>query len=213
MPEGFLSDCNTLRTIDFSNNKLTSLPEGFLSDCNTLRTIDFSNNKLISLPVKFLSGSHSDPQRACAFHSTPTCCGSLISIDLSRNDLTSLPVRFLSSSDMLESVNLSENKLTFLPKDFLSYASDTFLKSIDLSRNDLTFLPKDFLSPCPLTLTYINLDNNKLKAGPERFIHGCAIFFDCFYFGGDGREIWIEHDCPKHGSLKDKWMNFKRNIR
>lgn len=135
----------TLRTIDVSKNKLSTLPPevgslSFLEKCN------FSENQISSIPQQISNAKK------------------ISALNLSSNKITTLPDS-LGEMVSLISLDLSNNTIAYLPD---SFANLTSLEELDLRDNKITETPK-FL-PYLVNLRHLYLGNNQLSDAEKEVI-------------------------------------------
>lgn len=179
-----LSDFNTCRKIDLSENQLASLEIGFAyNSFSALQILNLNNNRLshfrtgiqpqgIDLPHNLLElhAEHNELIEGPRFLSLP-----LRVLNLSHNKLPAVPGNWVASN--LEVCDLSHNNI----REFVPYAYPVFgspipgtihflseaprLKQLNLSHNKLSTLPILFLTRS-FELENINLSNNSLAELP-----------------------------------------------
>ncbi|CAI8037347.1 Leucine-rich repeat-containing protein 57 [Geodia barretti] len=136
VPPAVLSLKSSLRTLDLSVNRLTSLPLS-MGDFSLLKTLNVSHNRLTSLPdlgqLKKLETLTADD-----------------------NSLSSLPDSF-SQLKSLKSLHLSHNKLSTFPPHLRQLSH---LQFVDLSTNQIAEIPAENVEG--LALVELNLNNNSV---------------------------------------------------
>ncbi|PAA56011.1 hypothetical protein BOX15_Mlig000516g2, partial [Macrostomum lignano] len=128
---------NNLRTLDLSNNRLTSVSTS-IDGMVQLKQLTLSSNRLTGLPDQVCSLSR------------------LTILSLERNFLQSLPVGF-SQLKSLKTLQLSGNKFKDFPASVLDLPA---LELLDLSTNSITQLPGNMSN---LKAVELNLNQNQLK--------------------------------------------------
>ncbi|GBG23946.1 Leucine-rich repeat-containing protein 40 [Hondaea fermentalgiana] len=164
-----LKRCESLRSIDIGNNKLTSLSEGF-AELTSLEELVADDNAFVEVPSELaslrnlevlrLSGNRIERfAEACEAHG---CWPKLRELSLDNNELTALP-SMIGTLGALETLVLRGNKLQSLPEELASLQS---LTSLSLSSNQLkTFLPGP-LVPQLKALEVLLLNGNELSEIP-----------------------------------------------
>lgn len=106
LPPGILSRLRRLRSLDLSNNKLTSIPVDIGFRGSRLEYLCAHNNQLTSIPKTF------------AF------CQNLKSLDLSNNLISFIPIEIVDLEN-LQSLDLSKNSLCVIPADITAFMKRT----------------------------------------------------------------------------------------
>ena len=126
-----------LRSLDLSDNVITSVSAGEFRDCINLRLLRLAGN---SLPDHIISGMAAGDFK------------SIVTLDLSRVGLEHFNVSVLANFTNLQSLNLSDNRLRVLLEGFSSLAK---LRTLDLRGCPLSSFPHDvFVGLTSLTEVY-----------------------------------------------------------
>ena len=131
----------TVRVLNLSSNKLTTLPAE-IGNLTSLQQLILRSNELTTLPAEI---------------------GNLTSLEklyLSSNKLTTLPAEIVNLTS-LRVLSLYNNELTTLPAEIVNLTS---LRVLDLSDNELTTLPAEIGNLT--SLQQLILSNNKLRTLP-----------------------------------------------
>ncbi|XP_033879758.2 osteomodulin [Acipenser ruthenus] len=151
----------SLMQINLCNNKLKSMPSDLPA---SLMQLSLENNLISSIPVEY-------------FKKTPN----LMSLRVSYNKLQEVPYKVFNLSSLME-LNLGHNKLTkafFIPRS---------LEHLYLDHNEFVDLNVSLMCPSvdyatPNLLTYIRIDQNKLKDQFNNFVYTCFPRIQNIYYG------------------------------
>ncbi|KAL6559576.1 Plant intracellular Ras-group-related LRR protein 7 [Orobanche gracilis] len=161
----------SVRTVDFTRNKLVDIPMEISKLINLQRLI-LADNLIERLPVNLgklqsLKLMELDGNQVTRL---PDEVGQLVKLEklsISRNQLCNLP-ETIGSLRNLVILNVSNNKITFLPESIGSCFS---LEEIHADGNSMEELP---LSVCRLgNLKSLRLDNNNVKEIPPSLLKDC----------------------------------------
>ena len=149
---GLLSPGSSLKVLDLSGNRLTSLPPAI----GRLRPerLDLSDNQLTNLPPSI--GRLRPPAWFAFFHGAEPH----LTLDLSGNRLTDLPPELGRIADLVQ-LDLSDNRLTDLPAALFQLDR---LHTLNLSGNQLGTVPPAIGNLT--TLVHLGLGGNQLTALP-----------------------------------------------
>ncbi|KAL4239132.1 Leucine-rich repeat-containing protein 57 [Mactra antiquata] len=140
-PDNLQKLSKNLRTLDFSNNKITHIPHS-IGSFQFLKTINLNNNKIDTLPSEIGS------------------LKKLETLSLENNLLRQLPPTFTSLSH-LRTINLGGNGFRVFPEQLCDLKN---LDAIDLSRNKIVEI-------LPTTNTChtieLNLNQNQISTLPD----------------------------------------------
>ncbi|XP_041128819.1 osteomodulin-like [Polyodon spathula] len=151
----------SLMQINLCNNKLKSMPTDLPA---SLMQLSLENNFISSIPVEY-------------FKKTPN----LMALRLSYNKLQEVPYKVFNLSSLME-LNLGFNKLTkafFIPRS---------LEHLYLNHNEFVDLNVSLMCPSidyakPNLLTYIRIDQNKLKDQLNNYVYTCFPRIQIIYYG------------------------------
>lgn len=163
----------SLRTVNLSNNQISSFPPMALISCKSLTKLTLANNSLAileqetfdgltSLEVLDLSGNllQSSQLQSRLFRDL----GSLIELILSRNQVETID-DFLSSFALnLNILRLDHNSLTTIPSKIFN--SMTKLKELDLSNNKIHKIESNCFKELS-SLTHLLLSHNEIDSLDE----------------------------------------------
>ncbi|XP_006631164.1 osteomodulin [Lepisosteus oculatus] len=156
-----LSRMKRLMQINLCNNKLKSMPSDLPS---SLLQLSLENNSISSIPEGY-------------FKKTPN----LISLRISYNKLKNVPYKVFNMSNLME-LNLGHNQLSkafFIPR---------VLEHLYLNHNEFVDLNVSVLCPTidllrPNLLTYIRIDQNRLKGPINYYIYQCFPRIQNIFYG------------------------------
>jgi Leucine-rich repeat (LRR) protein len=160
IPPEVLNLSETLRNLDLSKNRLSSLPAD-ISKFKLLKQLKLETNKLESLPeairnvkkLEYLSVSHN------SLTSLPLSLKNLSNLKqvyLNFNKLKEFPLQLLGLTN-LEVVELSHNKITEIPPGM----SEFYAAELNLSQNEISVISDD-LHQAP-RLKILRLEENCLS--------------------------------------------------
>ncbi|XP_022098268.1 toll-like receptor Tollo [Acanthaster planci] len=152
LPEQLLRPVNkTLRKINLSECKLSSIPKQFLEELPWLEEVNLSTNKISSMVNISFKGSTR-----------------LKRLNIACNSVTDIPLNFFEQTPSLEAVHLEGNSIASV-RGFTFWNLDN-LQSIDLSQNNLTFVEKQAFYNLQ-SLETLNLNNNFLARVPNNALY------------------------------------------
>ncbi|XP_073700981.1 osteomodulin [Garra rufa] len=156
-----LSGMKSLMQINMCNNKLKSMPADLPE---SIQQISLENNSIASIPEGY-------------FKKTPN----LLSLRMSHNKLKSIPFNAFNLSKLME-LHLGHNQISkpfFVPRN---------LEHLYLNHNDFKDLNVSLMCPSldlsnPNMLTYMRLDNNKLRGQVDYYAYRCFPRLITIFYG------------------------------
>lgn len=135
----FARGLKSLRHIDVSFNRMTSLQTGWFTDAQSLTVANFSHNVIAHVASEAFGGasvtsldlSHNDLDTL----NDVIWPGSLASLSVASNHVTNISARCLLGLHHVTDLDLSGNRLKSLPRDMARYIPG--VSRLDLSNNDL----------------------------------------------------------------------------
>ncbi|KAM8930088.1 osteomodulin [Pelodytes ibericus] len=183
-----------LTMLDLCNNQIDAIKVKTLSKLKNLMQLNICNNKLHAMPAKlppslmYLSLENNSISEIP--HDYFTHLPKLLAIRISHNNLEEIPIKMFNLPNLME-LNLANNKLQkvfYVPRS---------LEHLYLQDNEIEYLNITFMCPVldPMNtnrLTYLRVDQNKLKAPISTYAFLCFPNMQSIYYGEqkhDGREI------------------------
>ncbi|XP_035245243.1 osteomodulin [Anguilla anguilla] len=201
----------TLHQLSLGFNKISKLSVDAMQGLAGIAVLDLCNNRLTDAGIKgkVLSGMKSLMQISMCgnrLKSMPSeLPASLILLSLDNNSISSIPEGYFKKTPNLLSLRMSYNKLKAVPYKVFNLSSLTELNlgHNQLSRafyvpralqhlylNDNEFLNLNVSLMCssldqdnPNLLTYIRIDNNRLKRAIDYYIYACFPRIQTIFYG------------------------------
>ncbi|XP_016362860.1 osteomodulin [Sinocyclocheilus anshuiensis] len=168
-----LSDMKSLMQINMCNNKLKSMPADLPE---SIQQISLENNSIASIPVGM----------------TPN----LLSLRMPHNKLKSVAYNAFNLSKLME-LHLGHNQL------FKPFFVPRTLEHLYLNHNDFTDLNLSLMCPSldlgnPNMLTYIRLDNNKLRGPVDYYAYRCFPRLIMIFYGNQRKDDEEDSETKKY---------------
>lgn len=160
LPEGLLALNKNLRTLNLSENKLSSLPPS-IGTFTQLKILNISKNRIGSIPAEVgqlikLETLLANDNRLTALPATVSNLRSLRDVSLASNQLKSFPTQF-SALKHLNSLDLSRNRITEIPPEVRGLN----VVELNVNQNQVSHM-SDAVAECP-NLRVLRLEENCLE--------------------------------------------------
>ncbi|XP_044582529.1 protein toll-like [Cotesia glomerata] len=174
LPNGFLSNLTSLRTINMENNGFHQMPENFLWGTTSLTTIKLQDNYISTIPRYFFRDLKN-----------------LKFLDMSGNTIDHLPNDVFESLRQLTNLNLAKNRIKYLSSNHLTGLSS--LETLNMERNNMVqidghaFKDLEKLKVAYFSYNQLNLTNKGLsdEYGYRSPFHKCVSTIE---------EIYVDHN-------------------
>ncbi|XP_053325592.1 osteomodulin [Spea bombifrons] len=205
-----------LTMLDLCNNQIETIKGKALTKPKSLMQLNICNNKLHSMPVKLPASLMYLSLENNSISEIPgdyfTNLPNLQAIRMSHNQLKEIPVKMFDLPNLVE-LNVGHNKLKhvfFVPRS---------LEHLYLQDNEIDILNITLMCPAinPMNtnrLTYLRVDQNKLKAPISTYAFLCYPHIQSIYYGEQKHEPHIQSPLiPQYPMTEDEEDYDRETIR
>jgi Leucine-rich repeat (LRR) protein len=182
LPDDFFRHSYELRSLELSNNMLTSVTSLHHPGLSSLHSINLENNALVGIAPGFLDATPLLAHLGLAGNALTTLRNipflqwlHLSNVSLAENQLSNIAPRTFDGNPNLTFLQLQLNMLSELPTDLLAVPCRS-LGHLNLERNRLSDLNASGIAQCQ-KLRYLALAHNRLAYLPDALVRNQELVF------------------------------------